>query len=80
MNQGSTLSKIIYKVSGKYGAPMGRSNVGTRPTDKKIFDCLVPMPDGCYDAGGVYWGLGKPLRVSYTKDLYYIEFYREGEK
>lgn len=54
---------------------MGRPNVGTKPTDKRIFDCAVPM-SGDYDKGGAYWGIGKQLRVSYTKDLSYIEFYR----
>lgn len=42
---------------------------------KKVFDCYVPM-NGAYDRGGAYWGLGSPLRVSYTKDLTYVEFYR----
>lgn len=42
----------------------------------KVFDCAVPMSDGAYDKGGAYWGLGKQLRVSYTKDLTYINFYR----
>jgi hypothetical protein len=88
-----TLDKIITKVSTKFGAPMGRSNVGTKPTvmtsgnNCKIvkrnqitfFDCAVPMYDGGYDKGGAYWGIDRQLRVSYTKDLSYIEFYR-GEK
>lgn len=42
----------------------------------KVFDCFVPM-NGAYDKGGAYWGLGRPLRVSYTKDLSYINFYRQ---
>ena len=70
-----TISKIITKVNGKYGAPMGRNNVGVRPDEGAIFDCAVPMC-GAYDKGGAYWGLGSQLRVSYTKDLSYIEFYR----
>jgi hypothetical protein len=45
---------------------------------KRIFDCAVPLSsDGAYDKGGAYWGLGKQLRVRYTKDLTYIEFYRK---
>ena len=47
----------------------------------------VVVPDGevegpgrrrrtAYDAGGAYWGAGSRLRVSYTKDLSYIHFYR----
>lgn len=47
---------------------------------KRLFDCRVPMPDGCYDKGGAYWGNGKELRVSYTKDLSYIKFYRVGDE
>lgn len=72
-----TLNQIITKVNTKYGAPMGRGSKGTKPTNKKIFDCYVPM-NGAYDTGGAYWGLGARLRVSYTKDLSYIHFYREG--
>lgn len=86
-----TLDKIITNVSTKYGAPMGRSNVGSRPltvtsgkhckiykkNQTKIFDCRVPLSGyGDYDKGGAYWGLGSELRVRYTKDLSYIEFYR----
>lgn len=45
--------------------------------NKTLFDCAVPMSCyGEYDKGGAYWGLGNQLRVKYTKDLSYIEFYR----
>jgi hypothetical protein len=71
-----TIEKIITNVNCKYGAPMGRGNKGQRPTDKKVYDCAVPMSEGGYDRGGAYWGLGRQLRVSYTKDLSYVEFYR----
>lgn len=48
-----TIDKIIDKVSTKFGAPMGRSNEGSKPTDKKVFDCKVPLSsDGAYDKGG----------------------------
>jgi hypothetical protein len=84
-----TINKIIYKVDCKFGAPMGRNNVGEFPhtvtsgksckiykkNQKKVFDCAVPM-NGAYDCGGAYWGLGAQLRVRYTKDLSYINFYR----
>lgn len=75
-----TIDKIITDVSTKYGAPMGRNNVGTKPADKKVFDCAVPMCSCCgaYDKGGVYWGISSQLRVSYTKDLSFIKFYRKG--
>jgi hypothetical protein len=76
-----TIDKIIYNVSSKFGAPMGRSNVGIRPTNTRIYDCKVPLSgDGSYDKGGAYWGLGPELRVSYTKDLSYIHFYRVGQQ
>lgn len=82
---------IITQVNGKYGAPMGRPNIGTQPitvtsgpncrivkkNQTKVYDCAVPMSgDGAYDKGGAYWGIGKQLRVRYTKDLSYVEFYR----
>jgi hypothetical protein len=71
-----TINKIITKCNTKYGAPMGRANVGTEPKGVRIYNCAVPMPDGCYDKGGAYWGHGAQLRVKYTKDLSYVEFYR----
>lgn len=70
-----TVSKIITKVCTKYGAPMGRYNKGVKP-NTKIYDCRVNLDNGGYDQGGVYWGIGNELRVSYTKDLSYIKFYR----
>ena len=72
----SALEKIICKLDTRRGAPMGRYTVGERPKDKTIFDARVNICSGGYDAGGAYWGLGKELRVSYTKDLEYINFYR----
>lgn len=73
-----TIDKIITKVDTSRGAPMGRTNVGTKhDTIKKcVFDCRVPMSDSAYDKGGAYWGCGAELRVSYTKDLSFIRFYR----
>jgi hypothetical protein len=86
-----TINKIITKVSTKYGAPMGRNNEGTYPplitsgksckiykcNQTKVFDCKIPLNSGGYDKGGVYWGIGSELRVQYTKDLKYINFYRK---
>ena len=86
-----TINKIITDVNCRYGAPMGRMSIGVNPnllcnTDKislnpvKVYDCAVPMTScGAYDKGGVYWGIGRQLRVRYTKDLSYIEFYRLGD-
>lgn len=95
MKTNKTIDRIITKVSTQSGAPMGRLNVGTRPVtvirgkrgrickcdQKRIYDCRVPLSvDGAYDRGGAYWGIGAELRVAYTKDLEYIEFYRRGEQ
>lgn len=83
-----TIDKIITKVDCRFGAPMGRENVDERPAKNgivsddwlydpknKLYDCAVPLIDG-YDRGGAYWGTPSNLRVKYTKDLSYIEFYR----
>jgi len=86
-----TIDKIITNVNCQYGAPMGRPNIGEYPhtvtsgksckiykkNQKKVFDCAVPMLSQGYDKGGAYWGYGLQLRVKYTKDLSYIEFYRK---
>lgn len=83
------LKRVLTPVNLKYGAPMGRPNVGKHPhtitsgpngkifkkNQVKIFDKRVKLFDG-YDIEGVYWGNGKELRVRFTPDLSYIEFYR----
>ncbi len=86
-----TIDKIITKANCQYGAPMGRSNIipqqfslvlagkyiVVNDVSKTVFDCRVSMSScGAYDKGGAYWGTGKELRVSYTKDLTYVKFYR----
>lgn len=46
------------KVSSRYGAPMGRPNVGTVDPDsrsKRVHLRRVPLHEG-YDPGGAYWG------------------------
>lgn len=71
------VSDLIPKVNCQYGAPMGRANIGQFPGGKiRVYDKRVPMIDGAYDAGGAYWGCGSELRVRFTKDLSYVEFYR----
>jgi len=83
------ISRLITPVNTKFGAPMGRNNIGTQPPiitsgnagrickkhQTKIYDKRVILDEG-YDNGGAYWGIGKELRVSFTADLTYIEFYR----
>lgn len=85
------ISQLIPDADCKYGAPMGRANVGKQPVtivsgpncrilkknQVRVYDKRVPMSNcGAYDQGGAYWGIGKELRVRFTKDLSYIEFYR----
>jgi len=82
--------QILCNVDASRGAPMGRPNVGSQPVQvsrgnagrickcdqTKVYQRRVPMIDGAYDAGGAYWGIGKPLYVRFTKDLSYVEFFR----
>jgi hypothetical protein len=73
-----TIDLVIPKCNCKYGAPMGRDNVGFKDENKRVYDCFVPMFNDGYDKGYAYWGYnpqGKRLRVSYHKDLSYIKFY-----
>jgi hypothetical protein len=83
------LSDIITPVNTKYGAPMGRNNIGRQPitvvsgrnnrivkkNQVKVYEKRVPLIEG-YDMGGAYWGIGPELRVRFTKDLSYVEFFR----
>jgi len=83
------LSDIVTQVPCKYGAPMGRLNVGKQPVtitsgpnnrivkkhQTKVYEKRVPLIDG-YDGGGAYWGYPNNLRVRFTKDLSYIEYFR----
>ena len=75
-----TIDKIITKCNCKLGAPRGRADVGASNPPfgftVKVFDCAVPLDGGGYDKGAAYWGFPNNLRVSYTKDLSYIHFYR----
>jgi hypothetical protein len=85
------IARVIPEVNTRYGAPMGRMNRGQQPetvtsgpnnrilkkNQVKIYDKRVPMsPCGAYDRGGAYWGIDRELRVRFTADLSYIEFYR----
>lgn len=73
-----TLTRVLSPVNCQYGAPMGRGNVGRNP-GKSVLDKPVRLVDG-YDKGGAYWGYPNNLRVRYTKDLSFIEFYRDITK
>lgn len=83
------LSEIITPVNCGFGAPMGRANIGKEPTtvirgnsgrickadQTKVYEKNVPLIDG-YDQGGAYWGIPSNLKVRFTKDLSFVEFYR----
>jgi hypothetical protein len=85
------LSDIITNVSTKYGAPLGRRNIGSQPVtvirgkrgrickkdQVKVYEKRVPLMDGGYDRGGAYWGTPSNLYVRFTKDLSYIEYFRK---
>lgn len=43
------------KVSGRYGAPMGRMSAQLNP-NTSTRELAVSGPAGEYDAGGAYWG------------------------
>lgn len=65
-----TIDKIITNVSSIRGAPMGRISVGTRPNDKRIFDCAVPLVgEGDYDKGGGILGNWKTVASFLHKRL-----------
>ena len=83
------IAEIITPVSCQYGAPMGRPNIGKQPVtitsgkncrivkakQTNVYEKKVHLIDG-YDKGGAYWGTPSNLMVRFTKDLSYIEFYR----
>ena len=66
------------RLDTKFGAPMGRANVGFPPEDVRIYDRALPMCEPGYDKGGAYWGIGPEMRVRFTADLSYVEYYRLG--
>jgi hypothetical protein len=61
MNSKQAKENAIKYVSSKYGAPMGRRNIGEPPENEKCFLFWIPLNSGGYDAGGAYWGLGQRI-------------------
>ena len=79
------ITDIITEVNTKYGAPMGRPDVGSEPITNcriikknqvKVYEKRVHIIDG-YDIGGAYWGYPSNLYVRFTKDLSFIQYYRK---
>lgn len=64
----------LYKVSSKYGAPMGRGALEPRdllvlaPFEPRMRLQRVVLNSGGYDSGGAYWGTGKPLWRAWITD------------
>lgn len=55
-------------VSGRYGAPMGRSNILPNDTDEAVKLQMVKLRwVGDYDEGGAYWGGGSGSDIYYAK-------------
>lgn len=83
------ISEIITPVNCQYGAPMGRPNIGKEPVtitsgrngrickshQTKVYVKKVQLIEG-YDNGGAYWGNPNNLYVRFTKDLSFVQFYR----
>ena len=72
------------KVSGKYGAPMGRADdEGDPDYSGKLHLRPVPL-DGGYDGGGAYWGCnsgGEYLFCLFAPDRSIVRFFRaKGER
>lgn len=88
-------NRIVCRVDGSRGAPMGRSSKLV-PVDKyglsdhtknpvswdftPHFDRRVLLDSGAYDRGGAYWGFPGNVRVRFSKDGQYWQFYRTGDK
>lgn len=89
MKSSEAFKQVVRKVPTRFGAPMGRANVGSYPVtitrgkncrickcdQPKVYKRRVILSDG-YDKGGAYWGIGKPLFVEFTADLSYVRFFR----
>lgn len=65
--------------SGKYGAPMGRSNVFADDYAGPLYCQRVPFVDGDYSPDGTYWGGGRgvaQLWAVFSPDFEVLCFYR----
>lgn len=62
------MAKQFPQVSGRFGAPMGRSEspLGAAPRNIRLF--RVRLDSGGYDDGGAYWGIGQPLYCATCPD------------
>lgn len=63
------------KLSGKYGAPMGRHDTAPQPFPSGLPLC-VSRPQGEYDSGGAYWGMSQPYQRGTTGGPVYAVWVR----
>lgn len=58
---------LVPKVSGRYGAPMGRHNrdggFAIVPNGRRCTLVQIPLDSGGYDQGGAYWGHSRGERL-----------------
>lgn len=57
MNASKAREFAFGDVSGRYGAPMGRHDIGQMP-EGKLYAFAAKCVSGGYDEGGAYWGTG----------------------
>lgn len=65
--QEQLVDALVYDVSSKYGAPMGRRGSTTLEPSLTYTVVKIPFFDGDYDQGGAYWGGGQPLYACISK-------------
>ena len=58
-----TFDFSIKECACTYGAPMGRQETMLRNTEETLRARRLPLDRGGYDAGGSYWGIGRPMYV-----------------
>jgi len=70
-------NNIMEPVGGPFGAPSGRRSNAPRNWDNvPHFDRYVRFVAGGYDHKGAYWGYPCNLRLKFSKDGQFWEFYR----
>jgi hypothetical protein len=59
------MSTKLNPVGSSYGAPMGRVEERGEPQPRSVRLERVRINRGGYDAGGAYWGIGRPLYMAH---------------
>lgn len=70
-----------FKVSCKYGAPMGRITRPLTPGETpRLHLVRVPLDSGGYDSGGAYWGHGAPLYCVWDDETNGVQYVRAADR